>query len=71
VPPLTYLAEWRMRLARRALLEGDQAVSTIAYSLGYASESAFSHAFKRTSGVASNQLRGARVPVGEGVGGGQ
>lgn len=60
VPPLTYLTEWRMRLARRALMEGDKAVSTIAYSLGYASESAFSHAFKRTTGVAPKRLRGSR-----------
>jgi AraC-like DNA-binding protein len=36
VPPLTYLTDWRMRLARRALMEGDKPVSTIAYSLGQA-----------------------------------
>ena len=67
VPPLTYLTEWRMRLARRALMEGDKAVSTIAYSLGYASESAFSHAFKRTTGFAPKRLRGPRLSVAEGA----
>ncbi|MDR3669249.1 MAG: AraC family transcriptional regulator [Holophaga sp.] len=61
VPPLTYLTAWRMRLARRALLEGSTPVSTIAYSLGYTSESAFSHAFKRTTGLAPKRLRGPRV----------
>jgi len=57
VPPLTYLTGWRMRLARRALQDGDTPVATIAYSLGYTSESAFSHAFKRTTGFAPNRLR--------------
>jgi AraC-like DNA-binding protein len=57
VPPLTYLTEWRMRLARRALREGDTPVSTLAYSLGYTSESAFSHAFKRTTGVSPKRVR--------------
>ena len=57
VPPLTYLTGWRMRLARRALLEGSTPVSAIAYSLGYTSESAFSHAFKRSTGFAPKRLR--------------
>lgn len=67
VPPLTYLTEWRMRLARRALQEGTASVSSIAYSLGYTSESAFSHAFKRATGVAPKRLRGARPSAGVAV----
>lgn len=67
VPPLTYLTAWRMRLARRALLDGTTPVSTIAYSLGYTSESAFSHAFKRTTGVAPKGLRTSRIPAREGA----
>ncbi len=59
VPPLTYLTEWRMRLARKALAEGNAPVSAIAYSLGYTSESAFSHAFKRSTGLAPKRLRDA------------
>ena len=66
VPPLTYLTGWRMRLARRALLEGSTPVSAIAYSLGYTSESAFSHAFKRTTGFAPNRLRGPQASAGAG-----
>jgi len=45
--PLTYLTEWRMRLAERMLHDGLQPVSSIARSIGYASEAAFSTAFKR------------------------
>src|ERR1700730_15744856 len=58
ITPLAYLAQWRMRLAERALRDGDDAISSLAYSLGYASESAFSNAFKRLVGEAP-----ARYPV--------
>lgn len=50
VAPLDYVLKWRMRLACRALRRGDQAVSAIAASLGYGSDSAFSNAFKRNQG---------------------
>ncbi|OCP15661.1 AraC family transcriptional regulator [Ensifer sp. LC163] len=50
VSPLNYLAEWRMRLAERRLQEGGQSVAMIAQSVGYASEAAFSTAFKRVMG---------------------
>jgi AraC-like DNA-binding protein len=49
--PLTYLTEWRMRLACQALQRGSVPVATLARDLGYGSESAFSHAFKRVVGV--------------------
>jgi AraC-like DNA-binding protein len=65
VSPLTYLTEWRMRLARRALQEGTRSVSDIAYSLGYTSESAFSHAYKRTTGAAPKGPRSRAVPVSD------
>ncbi|MFE9663144.1 cupin domain-containing protein [Streptomyces sp. NPDC005955] len=57
VPPLTYLRAWRMRLARHALWREDTPVSAIASSLGYSSESAFSNAFKRTTGMAPRRYR--------------
>lgn len=50
VPPLTYLINWRMLLARRALAGGDTSVRSLAFELGYSSESAFSSAFKRKIG---------------------
>ena len=48
--PLTYLTEWRMRLAERALREERTPVAVVARALGYTSESAFSNAFKRVNG---------------------
>lgn len=54
--PLAYLAEWRMRLARRALKDGET-VSAVAHALGYSSESAFSHAFKRLTGSSPRAFR--------------
>lgn len=45
--PMEYLTHWRMLLASDRLKNSDDSVSTIAFSLGYESESAFSTAFKR------------------------
>ncbi|MGW7686103.1 AraC family transcriptional regulator [Kribbella sp. NPDC054772] len=59
VPPLTYLLNWRMRLAERALRDDDQPLSALARSLGYMSDSAFSNAFKRVNGVAPRRYREA------------
>jgi AraC-like DNA-binding protein len=57
VPPLTYLLNWRMRLAEHALREENTPISSLAPSLGYTSESAFSNAFKRTVGMAPRHYR--------------
>jgi AraC-like DNA-binding protein len=66
ITPLAYLAQWRMRLAERALRDGDDAISSLGYSLGYASESAFSNAFKRLVGEAPARYRAnARVRQAE------
>jgi AraC-like DNA-binding protein len=59
VAPLTYLMQWRMRLAQRALRDDDSPISALAHELGYASESAFSNAFKRVVGIAPNHYRSA------------
>lgn len=48
-PPLDYLTHWRMVLAQRKLNEGET-VAAVATAVGYNSQSAFSHAFKRTFG---------------------
>lgn len=47
--PLTYLLRWRMRLARDLLRRGSS-VAAAAFAVGYSSESAFRHAFKRLYG---------------------
>ncbi|MFP6559213.1 AraC family transcriptional regulator [Paraburkholderia sp. B3] len=61
VAPLTYLAQWRMRLAVRALIEKDDPLSDLALSLGYTSESAFSNAFKRIVGIAPKRYRSQAI----------
>jgi len=63
VAPLAYLAEWRMRLAERALREENTPVALVGQSLGYTSESAFSNAFKRMTGHSPKTYRKAsRLP---------
>jgi AraC-like DNA-binding protein len=57
VAPLTYLTQWRMHLAERALREEKTAIASIALRLGYGSESAFSNAFKRVVGQSPNAFR--------------
>jgi AraC-like DNA-binding protein len=57
IAPLTYLLNLRMRFAEHALREGSMSVSELGLSLGYSSESAFSNAFKRTTGMAPKRYR--------------
>ncbi len=65
VAPLTYLTEWRMRIAQRVLREDDTSIFAIAESLGYTSESAFSNAFKRVTGLAPRSYRTAARKTSE------
>ncbi len=57
VPPLTYLNNWRMLLAQRALRDDDTRVGVLAVTLGYSSEGAFSNAFKREVGMSPLRYR--------------
>lgn len=57
MPPLAYLTTLRMMLAQRALRDQDVRVGSLAAELGYASESAFSAAFKREVGVSPLRYR--------------
>lgn len=61
VAPLTYLLHWRMRIAARSLRRENTPVSELAYSLGYSSESAFSHAFARVMHVSPKRYREGTV----------
>jgi AraC-like DNA-binding protein len=64
-PPLTYVARWRMGLARAALEAEGVTVAELAARLGYRSEAAFARAFKRVTGEAPGAVRrGARPAVG-------
>jgi AraC-like DNA-binding protein len=57
MPPRAYLNRWRMMLAQRALRDDDVSVGSLASELGYASESAFSTAFKREVGQSPLRYR--------------
>lgn len=48
-PPLEYLTHWRMVLAQQKMNAGET-VAAAASAVGYNSQSAFAHAFKRTMG---------------------
>lgn len=50
VPPMQYLAHWRIQAAARLLLETRATVAAIALEVGYDSEAAFARAFKRLVG---------------------
>lgn len=63
--PLAYLAAWRMRLAQRRLRDADAPIASIAASLGYASESAFSQAFKRITGTRPRDYRNDRDSISD------
>ena len=67
VPPLTYLLNWRMRLAQRALREDGASMAAIAQAVGYTSESAFSNAFKRVTGMAPKRYRDAARAAADGI----
>lgn len=62
IAPMTYLTEWRMRLAERALRENGVHIGDVGRSLGYTSESAFSNAFKRVTGKSPIHFRNDVVP---------
>jgi AraC-like DNA-binding protein len=60
VSPIDYLTRWRMLLAGERLIDAKDPVSTIALSLGYESESAFSTAFRRVMGRSPRQYGAGR-----------
>lgn len=49
-PPMRYLTRWRMQLAQHLLRQTDLSVAVVATRVGYTSEVAFNHAFKRYVG---------------------
>jgi AraC-like DNA-binding protein len=64
MPPMHYLAKWRMQIASELLSGGNANVATIAAEIGYESEAAFSRAFKKMVGVPPSACR-CRVPPSE------
>jgi AraC-like DNA-binding protein len=60
VPPMQYLAQWRLQLAAEQLARGSAKVAAIGAAVGYESEAAFSRAFKRATGYAPATWRRER-----------
>jgi AraC-like DNA-binding protein len=57
VPPMHYLAKWRMQIACGHLTRGNANIAVIAAETGYGSEAAFSRAFKKLVGVPPSAWR--------------
>jgi AraC-like DNA-binding protein len=57
MPPMQYLANWRIQLAAAQLRTTKASLAEVAEQVGYGSETALSHAFKRWLGVAPGIYR--------------
>lgn len=57
VPPMTYIAQWRLQIGADALRTTSRGVAEIAGDVGYESEAAFNRAFKRTFGMPPARFR--------------
>jgi AraC-like DNA-binding protein len=62
VPPMKYLAGWRMQLAAQRLRDGHRYIAQVAADVGYDSEAAFTRAFKREFAVSPGQWRKHAAP---------
>jgi AraC-like DNA-binding protein len=60
VPPMHYLASWRMQVATQKLRTTSASLAQVAETVGYESEAAFSRAFKKAFGVAPATWRRAK-----------
>ena len=59
IPPMHYLANWRMQVATEKLRSTSASLAQVAELVGYESEAAFSRAFKKSFGVAPAAWRRA------------
>ncbi|MDO8533396.1 MAG: AraC family transcriptional regulator [Xanthobacteraceae bacterium] len=57
MPPMQYLANWRMQVASGLLSSGRANMAAVAAEVGYGSEAAFSRAFKKMVGVPPSAWR--------------
>ena len=67
VPPIQYLAQWRIQLAAVELRSNNSGLAEIAERVGYGSEAALSRAFKRWVGIAPALYRRAGAESRSGV----
>ena len=61
-PPLRYLSRWRLTIAADLLRSGGLKVTEAAYRCGYASDAAFSRAFKAHFGYAPSEAKNRQLP---------
>ncbi len=61
MPPIRYLTQWRLQLAKEKLRDGRQVIAQIAHAVGYDSEVAFNRAFKREFGEPPARWREKQV----------
>lgn len=59
--PMQYLTNWRMQIASRLLTQSSATLASVGLDTGYASEAAFSRAFKRAVGVPPSVWRHERA----------
>lgn len=57
MPPMEFVATWRMQIATGLLAEGQVNMLDVAQRCGYESEAAFRKAFKRVIGIAPGRMR--------------
>jgi AraC-like DNA-binding protein len=69
IPPMQYLAQWRLQLAAQQLRSGNLPLVAIAEQVGYDSEAAFNRAFKREFGQppATWRRNGGRAKIADSV----
>lgn len=65
IPPIQYLANWRIQLAASLLRTTKSSLAQIADQVGYGSEAALSRAFKRTLGIAPAPYRRGELPAND------
>jgi AraC-like DNA-binding protein len=64
IPPMQYLAQWRMQLAATLLSTTTLSIAEVANCVGYGSEAALSRAYKRAVGVAPAEWRRGKRTAG-------
>jgi AraC-like DNA-binding protein len=62
VPPMQYLANWRLQRAARLLEQPSISIAQAAAAVGYESEAAFNRAFKKQVGLPPGAWRRSRGP---------
>jgi AraC-like DNA-binding protein len=63
VPPMQYLANWRLQRAARLLERPNISIAQAAAAVGYESEAAFNRAFKKQVGLPPGAWRRSRAPA--------